>query len=50
MENLKLNDTPVRTARNFAINNIDTTQHIATYGTPERLIEDKTSFDRFKLR
>ena len=23
MENLKLNDTPVRTARNFAINNIE---------------------------
>lgn len=32
----------------FAINNIDTTQHIATYGTPERLIEDKTSFDRVR--
>ena len=32
----------------FAINNIDTTQHIATYGTPEKLIEDKTSFDRVR--
>lgn len=32
----------------FAINNIDTRQHIATYGTPENLIKDKTSFDRVR--
>ena len=29
----------------FAINNIDTRQHLATYGSPENLIKDKTSFD-----
>lgn len=32
----------------FAITNIDTTQHIAAYGTPECLIADKTSFDRVR--
>ena len=32
----------------FGITNIDTSQHIATYGTPENLIADKTSFDRVR--
>ncbi len=32
----------------FAINNIDTRQHLATYGSPECLIADKTSFDRVR--
>ncbi len=32
----------------FGITNIDTTQHIATYGTAEKLIADKTSFDRVR--
>lgn len=32
----------------FGITNIDTTQHIATYKTPENLIADKTSFDRVR--
>lgn len=30
----------------FAINNIETTQHIATYKSVDKLIADKTSFDR----
>ena len=32
----------------FGITNIDTSQHIATYGSQENLISDKTSFDRVR--